>query len=426
MYQLVAALGLVFLVTFSTISLQAESSQLEEFSTYKSILLDEFQTFKRIHEEESKKYQQELKQYWDDPEFSSKTTWIQYTNNNLQKSRVDFERGEIIISRVQKSGTPKKDIKQAVIDLLKTTKQQAFNNDKLSQSIEERSINEVKNIKTGNPSNESILAPHISNKNILTDKEIGEIAEKLLTKKRLTKKTNSKQQKVISLHIPLSPIDAKAVTDKQASKDSLASLPSKAAARAAFLFSSKTQRMSEDTKSLPQKAKKLERSIHQYSNQRFVATPLVFALIEAESAFNPLAKSHIPAYGLMQIVPQSAGQDASALVHGEATLLSPSYLYDSNKNIEMGVAYIHILYYRYLKSINDPVSRLYCTIAAYNTGAGNVAKAFTSGRNIKKASKTINQMSSDKVYQHLIKHLPYAETRNYLQKVNRLLPKYFV
>ncbi len=153
---------------------------------------------------------------------------------------------------------------------------------------------------------------------------------------------------------------------------------------------------------------------------------MIFALIEAESAFNPLAKSHIPAYGLMQIVPQSAGQDASALIHGKATLLSPSYLYNSKKNIEMGVAYIYILYYRYLKSIDDPVSRLYCTIAAYNTGAGNVAKAFTSGRNIKKAAKTINQMSSDDVYHHLIKHLPYAETRNYLKKVNRLLPKYFV
>ena len=83
----------------------------------------------------------------------------------------------------------------------------------------------------------------------------------------------------------------------------------------------------------------------------------------------------MPAYGLMQIVPESAGKDATQQLFGQPKLLAPSYLYNSDNNIQVGTTYLNILYYRYLRKIENPTSRLYCTIAAYNTGAGNVAKA---------------------------------------------------
>ncbi len=58
-------------------------------------------------------------------------------------------------------------------------------------------------------------------------------------------------------------------------------------------------------------------------------------------------------------------------------------------------------------------------IAAYNTGAGNVAKTFNydNSRNITKASTIINSMTPEQVYNKLISDLPYEETRKYLQKV---------
>ena len=80
---------------------------------------------------------------------------------------------------------------------------------------------------------------------------------------------------------------------------------------------------------------------------------------------------------------------------------------------------MHLLDKRYLKHISDPLSRKYCMIAAYNTGAGNVARAFNDdrSRNIKNASKVINSMSPERVLEVLSANLPYDETRKYLHKV---------
>ena len=57
-------------------------------------------------------------------------------------------------------------------------------------------------------------------------------------------------------------------------------------------------------------------------------------------------------------------------------------------------------------------------IAAYNTGAGNVAKTITgNNRNMRDAIEIINKLSSDEFYAKLIKDLPFAETREYLKNV---------
>jgi membrane-bound lytic murein transglycosylase C len=137
-----------------------------------------------------------------------------------------------------------------------------------------------------------------------------------------------------------------------------------------------------------------------------------------------LARSHIPAFGLMQIVPKSAGRDASRLVFGEERLLKGRDLFEPATNIEMGAAYLHILDRRYLKGITDAESRQMCVIAAYNTGAGNVARAFSGTTSVKKALPFINRLSSKQVYAHLRSNLKYEEARNYIQKVTKTLPLY--
>lgn len=157
--------------------------------------------------------------------------------------------------------------------------------------------------------------------------------------------------------------------------------------------------------------------VRQYSKRFGINEALILGIIQSESHFNPYATSSIPAYGLMQVVPASAGADAWAYLKGRAGRPSKRYLFNPKNNIEMGTAYLRMIFRQYLVKIKNLKSREYCTIAAYNTGSGNVLRAFSKNRD--KAFKKINSMSPKAVYIHLKRHLPYKETRRYLVKVTK-------
>jgi membrane-bound lytic murein transglycosylase C len=82
------------------------------------------------------------------------------------------------------------------------------------------------------------------------------------------------------------------------------------------------------------------------------------------------------------------------------------------------------LYYKHLKDIKDPQSRVYCTIASYNTGSSNVARAFGSSTKISQAINEINSISSEDVYVKLINDLPYDETKKYIARVKQSMEEY--
>jgi membrane-bound lytic murein transglycosylase C len=173
-------------------------------------------------------------------------------------------------------------------------------------------------------------------------------------------------------------------------------------------------------------AARYQTAILKHADRNKIERSLVLSIMKNESAFNPRARSHVPAYGLMQLVPRSGGADAmqeylrrKGKKYSRKNRPSPDYLYQPKNNIELGSTYLYILYHRYLRRIKNPTSRIYCAIAAYNTGSGNVAKAFTGKFNVGAAARIINKMTPKQVYDHLIKKLPYAETQKYLYKVNR-------
>ncbi|SIO17798.1 membrane-bound lytic murein transglycosylase C [Sulfurivirga caldicuralii] len=149
---------------------------------------------------------------------------------------------------------------------------------------------------------------------------------------------------------------------------------------------------------------------------------LIWAIIEVESSFNPYAVSPAPAYGLMQVVPRTAGRDAHRYLTGRDGIPSRTTLFKPASNIEYGSTYLHLLNSRYLAGIHNPTSRRYCIIAAYNTGAGNVLRAFSSRRS--HALARINAMTPAQVYAHLRRHLSHAEARRYVQKVVAAQRKY--
>jgi membrane-bound lytic murein transglycosylase C len=91
------------------------------------------------------------------------------------------------------------------------------------------------------------------------------------------------------------------------------------------------------------------------------------------------------------------------------------YLFDAENNIELGTAYLGVLTYEQLAGVANPVAREYCVIAGYNTGPGNVMKAFAKDRAT--ALNTVNGMQPPAVYDRLRAQLPYQETRQYVVKV---------
>ena len=155
-----------------------------------------------------------------------------------------------------------------------------------------------------------------------------------------------------------------------------------------------------------------------YQSQRFKIDPAIaMAVTETESSFNPKATSHIPAYGLMQLVPASGARDAYKYVYNKDKFLGKRYLYKPQNNIELGCAYLGKIRHVYFKGIENDENAMICTVAAYNTGVGNVSKALTNTTKISPMVKKVNRMSSNKLYQTLLKDLEYQETRNYLKKV---------
>ena len=167
--------------------------------------------------------------------------------------------------------------------------------------------------------------------------------------------------------------------------------------------------------SLKQRAAKYEKMIKRSAERYGLGERLLYAIAHTESYFNPFAVSSASAYGIMQIVPSSAGAEVYQHITGKKGRPSREYLFNPANNIEYGAAYLHLLARRYFSNIKNPASRELCTIAAYNGGPNAVLKSFAS--NPEAAIKKINSMSSKEVYRHLVFKLPSSETRRYVDKV---------
>ena len=310
-------------------------------------------------------YRKKLKVFWPEADLGNAKKLVSYSKDLKTQSIIDFKRNEIKISTLSKDETS---AKRQLLDTLQKTLEmdntQAFNENEMEQDID-RLSKASKYVKRADLDSQKLIKTPFTNETIRSED---------IT---LLKKKESYQ---VTYKLPKN-------STYQRSTNYLVSAKSNA--------------------------------------QRFRLQPhWLLAIMHSESSFNPMARSWVPAYGLMQIVPRTAGIDSYYFLYKKRRLLSASYLYNTKNNIETGSAYFHILYYKYLSAIKDPTSRLYCAIAGYNTGAGNVARSFVGTNSVKKAAKIINTMSPDQVYEHLLRKLPYDETRHYLKKVHTRSQKY--
>lgn len=377
-----ALVSLLLSVNLEALTAEEEMAQMKaEFEAYKTNQQNEYKDYKESLEKEFAAYQKELGEYWKDPELSTKKEWVSYSDDKKSRSKVDFEKNVVVVEVIADNAddAQNKLAKRLTYAVTKDTKE-VVKTDPLQKRIAELSKNsEVTSSKVdAKPILETVIF-----KEKPTKKDVKNYAKKAIKENSVVvSKSNYGHQNVYKLTVPL-PSDTRLKRAEVYKEDVL------------------------------KNAKRFD-----------IPTPLVFAIMQTESDFNPFAKSHIPAFGLMQIVPTSAGRDIYKFLYKHKGMPSATYLYNGGNNIEMGTSYLHILYYRYLKKIKNPESRLYCAIAAYNTGAGNIAWAFTRKYNMSKAAPLINAMTPDEVYEHLMSDLRFDEPKHYLKRVTKRMSAY--
>ena len=362
--------------------MQNYKKQQTEFKKYKTNVEKEFKAYQEAQNKAFNDYKKEVGAFWEEPKLSTKKTWVAYTKDKKTRTHVDFEKETIVVQTIAKS--PKEAKEKLQIALAKVV---TIN----TKTVQKNDPLEVKLSKITKPFN--VVDKPVKAEPILSTV----IFKKAPSKEKVLKyvKLNTKNNQIKSV---------KSNKVKHARVYSIVvQLPKNAMVKRSKIYLNEVKKQ----------AKRQE-----------LPVPLIFAIMHSESSFNPRARSHIPAYGLMQIVPRTAGIDTYRYLYKKKKLVSGSYLYDSTNNITMGSAYLHILYYSYLRKIKNPDSRLYCTIAAYNTGAGNIAWAFTKTHNINKAAPLINKLTPDEVYAKLLKDLKYDEPKHYLKKVSKRMSSY--
>jgi len=308
---------------------------------------------------------------------STRKTFTQYSDDMKSRENIDFEKGIVsleIVTEVQKKIEPEV-FEESLKKLKNENLNEAIKKDPVAKLAKEylSKKNIVKPIKV-EPETQKFLKDLIE-KTKIKPKEI---------KEKIIKLKNGKMKKIVSVVIKMVPTH------------------------------------------LEKRAKRYKNDVLNDAKRFNVQVSHIFGTMQTESYFNPLAISHVPAYGLMQIVPSSGGKDAYHALTGKKRLLPPPYLYNAKNNIELGTKYIQIIKERYLKGIKNKESLFYCTATSYNAGIGTLIKSFTgSYKKRKEAIIIINSMSSDEVYNHLrtSKRLT-KEARNYVEKLRNFSKNY--
>ncbi len=120
---------------------------------------------------------------------------------------------------------------------------------------------------------------------------------------------------------------------------------------------------------------------------------LLLSLIRQESAFNPEARSHAGATGLMQLMPSTARTIRRNVSRRDLERVS--------HNLKIGIKYFNYLYKKF-------DNNLVHTLAAYNAGET-------------KLRQWKQRVFTNPSLLHTIEEIPYSETRNYVKYIYRNL-----
>lgn len=352
---------------------QQRQQQLEQIQAAQDSALHQsiadYEAYVFQHEMDFNRFRDDMLRQWGDFKERTKINWIEYQNGGKVRWDVDFEDGEGTIEVLADENDTEDSlliaIENAVLDLISSKGTETELPDETEKEVMQ----------------EPILADQI---------DIPEDMDSLQYAKEVAEQTEIKE------------VEAEDGTTRKIAVLNLQLVPDH----------------------LRTRAEKFRKEVEAYSDKYEIDPTLVLAIIHTESFFNPMAKSHANALGLMQIVPRTAGRDVYRVLNGEDAIPSAEYLFNPDQNVHFGSTYIDILMNRYMRGIEDRTVHEYLVICAYNTGAGNVARAYINSTNFNNAQDTINGMSAQENYDYLLANLPWDETKNYLKKVTERRSQY--
>ena len=355
------------------------------------------------------KFKKEVEKKWDSFKESTSKTYVTYSKDLNSRTIVDFEKGEVTI--------------EVIID--EDEGQDGSYNLDLEM---DRSIQISRGKNTRNNTILSIATSLGNMTNIFAFQETGKKDSKTLNSRftkllsNIMKEKGDDGQPILKDQL----VDAKGKAAEGMSNtlDFAKSVVSKQSKKVRMHFSKDGKKRTIISLKLPLSDDHIAKRRDRYKDlivieaRRFNIPPeIALAIAETESAFNPKAKSHVPAYGLMQLVPKTGARDAYQWIYKKDKYVSGRYLYKPKNNVELGCAYLSMIRHHYFSGIRDDERAYLCAIPAYNTGVGNVSKALVDKTNIKEASKKANKMDRDELYDKLYTDLSSKEAKNYLKKV---------
>nr|NQU91373.1 DUF3393 domain-containing protein [Bacteroidota bacterium] len=291
------------------ISQETNTSSFEEYkkqeqARYGNYLESEtkaYEDYVRQEQEAFENFKKEVEKYWGQEDFKISTNkdWVEYSDDKKQRTNVDFENGEVeveIIISEEEANNPdliKDELKDVVEDLVVS---QGKTKDYISESEDPEPLLDEP-VLSGQLQDSEGNAVDEDNADKFAEEVVGDDVIKIVKIKGEDGETRYKA----SIGISLAPDHIKV------------------------------------------RAEKIEPHVNYYASRFNLPVELVYAVIHTESYFNAKARSHVPAFGLMQIVPKYAGRDAYNYLYNQDKILPANYLYQEDKNIELGVAYLKLL-----------------------------------------------------------------------------------
>lgn len=326
----------------------------------------EYKAYAAMMKQEFEDYKDEMERMWGDFKERSKTEWVEYMNGGTTRVQTNFETGqvtvEVIVEEPENVDEEIEDLPEKVVQTIQSQgTQMGFESD---DTPEEAPALE-----------EPVLKDQVDKEPEETNEDFAERVTENNVQQTTVTGLDGVKRTVLTVNFALAP------------------------------------------NHIQTRAEKVSSHVYDFSEEYELDPPLVFAIIHTESYFNPMAASAANAYGLMQLVPTSGGRDAYRKVFKKDGIPTKKFLFEPNNNVKLGCAYVNILLNNYLKDVKSSQTKMYMAISAYNTGVGNVYKAYDPSRSKSKAMRKLETMSDQENYDYLIENLPYEETRGYLEKV---------